>query len=221
MHNKHTHTRRLMVPATALIALLACLGLAACGGSSSTSTTNAANTSTTAHGSAGRFAAMRECLQRNGITLPQRTPGQGGPGGGPGGAGGGPGGAGGGPGGAGGPGGPGFLGGERKLPNGVTREQFQAAIKKCGGGTGRFLGGAGRFSSPAYRNALTAYATCMSSNGIKLPTPNTSGKGPVFNTTSINTSSAQFKAAAAKCQSVLRNVFGHYRRVSPGAAGGA
>jgi hypothetical protein len=211
MHNKHTHTRRPMVPATALVALLACLGLAACGGSSSTSstsTTNAANTSTTGHGGAGKFAAMRECLQRNGITLPQRPAGQGGPGGGPGGAGGGP-------------GGPGFLGGERKLPAGVTRAQFQAAIKKCGGGTGRFLGGAGRFSSPAYRNALTAYATCMSSKGVKLPTPNTSGKGPVFNTTNINTSSAQFKAAAAKCQSVLRSVFGHYRRVSPGAAAGA
>ncbi len=210
MHNKHTHTRRLMVPATALLALLACLGLAACGGSSSTSTstTNAANTSTTAHGGAGRFAAMRECLQRNGITLPQRTPGQSAPGGGPGGAGGGP-------------GGPGFLGGERKLPNGVTREQFQAALKKCGGGTGRFPGGAGRLSSPAYRNALTAYVACMSKNGVKLPTPNTSGKGPVFNTTNLNTSSPQFKAATAKCQSVLRSVFGHYRRVSPGAAAGA
>ena len=24
----------------------------------------------------GRFAAVRECLQKNGITLPQRTPGQ-------------------------------------------------------------------------------------------------------------------------------------------------
>ncbi len=209
MHNKHTPTRRPMVPATALIALLACLGLAACGGSSSTSTstTNAANTSTTAHGGAGRFAAMRECLQRNGITLPQRTPGQGGPGGGPGG----PGGAGGGP------TGPGFLGGERKLPAGVTRAQFQAAIKKCGGGSG-FGAGAQRLSSPAYRNALTAYVACMSSNGVKLPTPNTSGKGPVFNTTNINTTSAQFKAAAAKCQSVLRSAFGHYRRVSPGAS---
>ena len=64
---------------------------------------------------AGRFAAMRECLQKNGITLPKRTPGQ------------------------------------RpvrrrlsrrrrwqrrrrpQLPKGVTRAQYEAAVKKCGG----------------------------------------------------------------------------------------
>jgi hypothetical protein len=210
MHNKHTHTRKLTTPVTASIAVLACLGLAACGGSSSTSstsTTNAANTATTAKsGGAGRFAAMRECLQRNGITLPARPAGAGGPGV--------PGGVPGGP--AGVPG-----GGPRQLPKGVTREQFQAALKKCGGGAG-FAGGARRSDNPAYRNALTAYAACMKNNGITLPTANTSGNGPVFNTTGVNTSSAQFKAAAAKCQSVLRSAFGHFRRARPGTeTGGA
>jgi hypothetical protein len=196
-----------------LIAVLACLGLAACGGSSSTSstsTTNAANTATTAKtGATGRFAAVRECLQRNGITLPARPArpaGAGSPGV--------PGGVPGGPAGA-----PG--GGPRQLPKGVTREQFAAALKKCGGGAG--FGGARRFdNSPAYRNALTAYAACMKNNGVTLPTANTSGNGPVFNTTGVNTSTAQFKAATAKCQSVLRSAFGHFRRVRPGAeAGGA
>jgi len=134
---------------------------------------------------------MRACLQRNGVTLPAPTPGQG-------------------------PrvlGGPGA--GERKLPNGVTREQFQAALKKCGGGA--FAGRGRRVNSPAYRDALTAYAACMSSNGVKLPTPNTSGRGPVFNSTGINTNSPQFKAAAAKCRSVLLNAF---RQARPGAATG-
>jgi hypothetical protein len=202
MAHTHTHIRKLLAPATALIAALICLGLAACGGSSSTTastTTVAANaTPTTPSGSgapggpgAGRFAAMRACLQRNGVTLPAPTPGQG-------------------------PrvlGGPGA--GERKLPNGVTREQFQAALKKCGGGA--FAGRNRRLGSPAYRDALTVYAACMKSNGVKLPTPNTSGKGPVFNSTGINTNSPQFRAAAAKCRSVLLSAF---RQARPGAATG-
>lgn len=209
MHHKHTYTRKLMTPATALIAVLACLGLAACGGSSSTSTSttaDVASTSTTSHSGTGRSTAMRECLQRNGIALPPRTPGQRGPGG---------------PGG--GPLGPGSQGGERHLPNGITRAQLQAALTKCGGGAG-FRGGQGgsrRFSSPVYRNALAAYSACMSSNGVTLPTPNTSGKGPVFNTTHVSTSSAQFKAAAAKCRGVLRSAFQRYRQARPGTAGGA
>ena len=39
----------------------------------------------------------------------------------------------------------------------------------------------------------------MVKNGVKLPAPNTSGKGPIFNTKGINTKSAAFKAADAKC----------------------
>ena len=44
----------------------------------------------------------------------------------------------------------------------------------------------------------------MNENGVKLPAPNTSGTGPVFNTTGIDTASASFKTAEAKCASVLR-----------------
>ncbi len=68
--------------ATVLVLLLACLGLAACGGSSSSSSTSATaaastSTATGAKGpNAGRFAAMRECLQKNGVTLPAFKPGQ-------------------------------------------------------------------------------------------------------------------------------------------------
>jgi hypothetical protein len=195
--------------AAVLVLLLACLSLAACGSSSgSSSSTNAsASTSTTtstasgATGTArgpnsGRFAAVRECLQKNGITLPKPTPGQGRP----------PGGAGGLLGGTGGP----------QLPKGVTRAQYQAALSKCGAGSfaGRGRGGA-RFKSPAFQAALAKFATCLRENGVNVPAPNTSGKGPVFDTKGINTSSAQFKAAEAKCQSDLSAAF---RR--GGAAGG-
>ncbi len=70
--------------AAVLVLLLACLGLAACGGSSSSSSTGATTATSARTGTgtgakgplAGRFAAIRECLQKNGITLPKRTPGQ-------------------------------------------------------------------------------------------------------------------------------------------------
>lgn len=196
MPDTNTHTRKPLLPASA-IALLACVGLAACGGSSSTTTSttnasaNAAKTSTaqsppTAQNRRDRFAALRACLQKNGVTLPAPSAGQG-------------------PLGLGGP------GGARVLPKGVTRAQVQAAMKKCGGGGRAFGPGAQatrrRFGSPAFRKALAAFAACMRSNGVNLPAPNTSGTGPVFSTKGVNTASASFRAASAKCQSVLRAAF--------------
>ena len=206
----HTNRNRRTPAMTAIVVLglvLACLGLAACGGSSKGSATNAsasATTSTTG-GATGpsvrRFAALRECLKKNGITLPQRTPGaQGGKRRPPGTAG-------------------GFLGGGAgargpQLPQGVTRAQYEAALKKCGG-TGHFVRAGRAFNGPAFKAAFAKYATCLRQNGVNVPAPNTSGKGPVFNTKGINTKSAQFKTAETKCQSILGGTF----RRGPGAGG--
>jgi hypothetical protein len=201
--------RKPAAPATAvLVLLLACLGLAACGGSSSSSSTGttAAATGTGAKGAnAGRFTAVRECLQKQGITLPQRTPGQKRPGGGAGGFLGGGAGTGGAAGSAGGP----------QLPKGVTRARYEAALKKCGAGKFGARGGGARFKSPAFQAALAKFATCMRANGVNVPAPNTSGDGPVFDTKGIDTTSAKFKAAEAKCQSDLSGAF----RRGPGAGG--
>ncbi len=219
MPNTNTRGRKPAI-AVVVVLLLASLGLAACGSSSSsttsssanaastgtapgTSSTGAASTTPSAPGSArgsARFAAMRECLQKNGIALPKRTPGAR-PGGGfvPGaGAGGGP-----------------------QLPSGVTRAQYEAALKKCGGGSGHFFrrgGAAGRLGNPVFKAALTKYGDCLRQNGIDLPAANTSGKGPIFDTKGINTNGSQFKAASAKCRSAL---LGAFRRPAgtPGAAG--
>jgi hypothetical protein len=191
--------RPVMRATVALALLLACLGLAACGSSSKTSATNASAAAATTSGAGGtgssgarggRFAALRECLQKNGVTLPKRTPGQGRP-----------------------PAG-GFLGGGagRQLPKGVTPAQFQAALKKCGGPG--FSGGGQRFNNPAFRTALTKFAACMSENGVKLPAPKTSGGGPIFGTQGVNTQSAQFKSAEAKCRSDLTGA--GLRRGAPG-----
>jgi len=196
--------------ATILLALLlACLALAACGSSSgrSASTAAAGTAGATAGttGSAGpggaRFVALRQCLQTNGITLPKRAAGTRRPpptgtpttGGGLGlGLGGG--------------GGAGVGGLGRRLPAGVTQTQFQAALKKCGGGAP--APGPRRFATPAAKTALASFSTCMRKKGVSLPPPNTSGAGPVFNTTGVNTTTPAFKAAAASCQPLLRGVLG-------------
>ena len=192
--------RRKPAAAPVLVLLLACIVLAACGSTSKSSSTStnasAATTTTGATGpKAGRFAAMRECLQKNGITLPKPTPGK-----------------------RPGPGAGGFLGGGGRggpqLPAGVTHAKYEAAIKKCGGSGFASRGGT-RFSSPAFKAALAKFATCLRQNGVNVPTPNTSGKGPVFNTKGINTSSAQFRTAESKCRSALVGAF----RRGPGAGG--
>ncbi len=206
--------------ASALILLLGCLALAACGGSSTTtstsanaaaaSATGAATTSTGGGtGSTGapgsgprgtgftRFKAIRECLQKNGITLPQRTPGTRPT-----------------------PGAGGFLGGAGPaLPKGVSRSQYEAALKKCGG---RALGGgAARLKNPTYQKALAKFATCMRENGVNVPQPNTSGTGPVFNIKGLNTASAQFKAAETKCSADLQGTFRSGGGGPPGGPGAA
>jgi hypothetical protein len=192
-------------PVIALLAIvLAALVLAACGGSSSSGsgttnsadgTTNSANTTTQGGSRSNRFASVRACLQKEGINLPAggagRPAGGGPPSGGP---------------------------GHFKLPEGVSRSKFQEAMKKCGGGF--FRRGRPSFNNATTRAALTKYAECMRANGVNLPAPNTNGKGPVFNTKGINTSSATFKAARTKCQSDLKGAFGAGRPAGGGPPGG-
>ena len=195
-------SNRRTVPAAAVaLLLLATLALTACGGSSKGPSASAAATRTSTTGRDGRFAALRECLLKNGITLPQRSAGQR----------------------------PQPGRGGLQLPRGVTQAQFQAALKKCRGGAGGLLGGGGS-ANPSNTKALAKFASCMRQNGVNLPTPNTSGNGPVFNTKGIDTSSAKFKAARSKCQNDLRGTFagragggtpppGAANGVPPGAGG--
>jgi hypothetical protein len=213
MPHMTSRPRHRFTAAAAVLAVLASLALAACGGSTSASTTTATTagaatsasttptpSTSTGKGAApagpGRFTALRECLQRNGITLPKRTPGQA-------------------------PGGGGFLGGGPKLPAGVSRAQYEAAIKKCGGfprfPRGGFRGPRIKFNSPAIKAALVKFAACLRANGLNVPEPNTSGKGPIFNTKGLNTSSATFRTAESKCRSDLVGAF----RARPGAGGAA
>jgi hypothetical protein len=224
-------SRRTTAAAALSILLLACIGLAACGGSSSTTSTgtNAASTGTASTSSStsgtstsgtsstganapappgggrgsARFAAIRECLQKNGITLPPRTPGSGRAGA-----------TGGFPGGGAGAGAP-------QLPKGVTRAQYEAALKKCGGGAGFRRGN--RFAqNPVFKAALVKYGECLRQNGVNISAPNTSGNGPVFDTKGIDTTSPQFKAATTKCRATLVGAFRSQRGShGPSGASGA
>jgi len=180
----------------ALLAVGVAVGVAACGGSSkSSSTTAAASAAAPASGASGpsgpsgrfaRFAGIRECLEKNGVTLPKRTPGQAPRGGFFGG---------------------GATGGGPQLPNGVSREKFEAAMKKCGAPQGRFGAGA-RFDSPQRQQAFAKFAACMREHGVNLPAPNTSGHGPIFNTQGLDTTSPQFRSALTACRSDLAAGFG-------------
>lgn len=201
MHIKKIHKSAMAV----LVLAVAGVTLAACGSSNSSSAgtgtagakqsaaATAPGTSTTPGSPRGRFSALRECLQKEGVTLPQRKPGQGG--------------------GAGG----GFLGGG-SLPAGVSRTKLEAALKKCES-TLKITPRRGGFAlrNPAIKAAYTKFATCMRENGVNLPAPNTSGAGPIFDTRGINTTSPTFKAAEAKCRVDLAGVF--KRRAGAPAAG--
>jgi hypothetical protein len=178
--DRRTRIRRRAEPATALlVAMLAGALLVACGSGSSkstSSTTSASASSTAPGGQRGQFAkrtgALRTCLKGYGITLPERKPGrQNGQR----------------------PRGPFGTGGGFKLPSGLSRAKLQEAFQKCGGNF------AGRRFGARNSQGLAKFATCMRENGIDLPAPNTSGKGPVFDTSKLDTTSAKFKSADAKC----------------------
>ncbi len=192
-------------------AALAGLSLAACGGSTKDTSASAGTTGTSTNaatppGGAERFAALRTCLQREGIKLPRRPAGQHGrPSGSPSRGGFFPG------------GGSGGLAG--RLPKGVTAQELQAALKKCGGGLGPARGHF--FDRVGARKALTEFAACMSQDGVKLPPPNTSGHGPIFDTKGIDTSGTRFRNAETKCAGKLPGPFARAGGIGGAPPGGA
>ena len=198
--------------------VLGCL-VAACGSASSSSTTSSTTTAASAAASgagsanggganSSRRTALAACLKQHGVTLPARPPGA--PGGGA------PGGAQGGapPSGGGGTGTTGtgttgtgttgtgttprrgFFGGGGFANNPKLRAAFQACGAKFGFGAGG-RGFRGRLS----HTAITKYVTCVRQHGYNLPSPNFSGKGPVF-PAKIRTN-PKFQAASRACQSLL------------------
>jgi len=176
-----TATRRAVLLVTLIAA--GCL-IAACGSSSST----ASSSKTTSSGNRrSANATLTACLREHGVSLPT---GNGVPGGGtpPSVSGGPPASAGSTTGGA-----PsGFPGG------GAGGSKFQAALKACGA---KLPSATGPRSTGLSPQAIQKYVTCVGQHGYKLPTPNLTGKGPVFRA-SIR-ANAKFQAASRSCQSLL------------------
>lgn len=108
------------------------------------------------------------------------------------------------------------LGGKRA--SAAERAKYQSALQKCGGISPTRLRSLA--ASPKEKEALTQFAECMRRNGINLPAPNTSGKGPVFNTSHLGVGGSKFKTVERKCAVKLRADFP--RRAHPGgsSAGG-
>ncbi len=159
-----------------MIALVATLGLAACGGGGSAKASASGTTpsTTTAGGGGLQNAAFTTCLKQHGVTLPagfgggRRRGGSGAPGGAPGGAGG--------PGRLGGSGGRGgFFGGGGAGLSTAQQAAFSACRSKLPNG-GQFGGGRG-FAGGASATQLKAYLSCLSDNGVKVPTTTSAPAG--------------------------------------------
>ncbi len=211
--------RRLRLVLGLVAVLASALLLAACGSSSSSSSSTTASTSTGTSTTGGRAGGFRQsartiaCLRAQGVTLPQRRPGQGRPTGT--GTNGAP------PAGA----GRGFFGGGRGQSS-AQRTRMQAAFRRCGvtfggrGGRGGF--GGRRFNSATYRAAITRFVACVRQHGYDLPAPNTTGRGPVFDSSKVNQRDPKFIAASRACASDLPQFGrGGGQGGAPPAGGGA
>ena len=182
-----------------VLSIAAPLVLAACGGGSSNASASTSPTSTTTAAGGGLAnSAFTACLKQHGVTLPSGLGGgrrggsgsSGPPGGLP-------------PGGSGGPGG--FLGGGGGA--GLSSAQ-QAAFSACRSKlpAGGFGGGRG-FAGGASATQLKAYTSCLSDNGVKVPTTTSTpagGSGPRFaNPLAGLRSDPHFAAASKKCAALL------------------
>lgn len=152
------------------------VGVSACGGGSSSNASNGSSTTANA-GPAGLqlTADQRSCVEGKGVTVP--SPGSGGqpPSGGP------------------------PAGGA----NGQDFQKLQQALEDCGVSLPSAPQGGGSFDPAAMRKQISQYVTCVRQNGYELPSPNTSGNGPVFDSSKVNQNDPKFKAASAKCQNLL------------------
>jgi hypothetical protein len=170
---------RLLIIAGGVLAL----ALTACGGGSSGDSGDASSgTSTTASGGPGGIQLtdeQRSCIEDKGVTVPDQNgsppAGGGPPGGGPSGGG----------------------------ANGEDFQKLQQAMQDCGVNMPNPPQGGGNFDPSQMRKQISQYAACVRKNGYVLPEPNTSGNGPVFDSSQVNQNDPKFKAASAKCQDLL------------------
>jgi hypothetical protein len=84
----------------------------------------------------------------------------------------------------------------------VSRAQFEAAMKACGAPNLGKAGG-GRLNSPQFTARITKFAACLREHGVDVPPPDTSGNGPIFNTSKVDTKSSKFRIAVRACRPLI------------------
>lgn len=185
---------------TALLTVaLAVMLLGACGGGSSDSESDSGSDSGSGSESSGgnQRSELQECLEEQGVELPE-------------GAGAGQGNA---PPGGGQPPadgdfpapGEGAPGGQGGLQGGDNSE-LQKALEECGGDMPQ--GGQPNQNNGQFRESIQRYVRCVRRNGFDLPDPNLSGDGPVFDEDEVDQDDPDFQAASRKCQGALRQGMG-------------
>jgi hypothetical protein len=84
-----------------------------------------------------------------------------------------------------------------RVPVGVNRAKFAAAVKKCS--NGELHVGRVAVTSPVLQSRILGLTSCLARNGYTLPPPNFPGPGPVIDTSGVNIASARWEATATGC----------------------
>jgi hypothetical protein len=88
--------------------------------------------------------------------------------------------------------------GGMRVPVGVARSHFEAALKKCGVGKIQVQGAP--ITNSTFRRQIVRLAICLRHSGFEIPPPNMSGTGPVFDTRRIDTASARWRTSKRACR---------------------
>jgi len=83
------------------------------------------------------------------------------------------------------------------VPRGVTKPQYEAALRRCGM-TNVHVGRVA-ITNPLVRRNILSVRACLANNGFTLPAANFPGPGPVLDTSGIDVGSARWVAAAMGC----------------------
>jgi hypothetical protein len=169
--------RRVAAAATVLLAVVALTG---CGGSAAkpakapSPAISAATGHTGPFGPTGRSAAIRSCLEAHGIRPPKSQPNS-----------------------------QSMQEPKLRLPPGVSRAEAEADLRKCGIELPHRPTPQQLLQGPQVVARLDAFAKCMRRHGMRLPKPNTSGNGPIFNVPAALIESAAFQLAETVCRPLL------------------
>ncbi len=91
---------------------------------------------------------------------------------------------------------------------GGSKTATSTATRTTSGQPGGAIGE--RLKSPTFKRALESFAACLRQNGVDVGPPDTSGKGPIFDSKAAEAHPARLRAAQRKCA--------HLLRVRPGGA---